>query len=334
MLDVRKLRVLHEVAAQGSFSAAATQLHFSPSAVSQHIAALEDQTGAKLVVRSSRGVRLTDAGQLLVRHADAVLRRLQDAEAELGAMLALRGGRLRLAAFASVGATLLAQAIAGFHRAHPDVEVSLIDADAGPALDALRRGEIDLALVFNYNVAQLVDPEDVDLNEILVEPIYAVLPATHRLAAAPEPIRLSQLAAEPWIQCYTASCGLLLDRAARDAGFTPAVAFQTDDYPATLALIATGLGVALLPSIALVDLSNDVCVRHISSPRLTRHIAGATAPGHDHPPAVTAMLEALHQTASRYNVDLASRDTTTSVSTAPGQPRGTTNTSPRRGAPT
>lgn len=303
MLDVHKLRVLHEVAAQGSFSAAATQLHFSPSAVSQHIAALEDQAGAKLVVRSSRGVRLTDAGQLLVRHADAILRRLQDAEAELGAMLALRGGRLRLAAFASVGATLLAQAIAAFHRAHPDIEVSLIDADAGPALDALRRGDIDLALVFNYNVAQLIDPTDADLTEILVEPIYAVLPTSHRLAGTTEPIRLNQLADEPWIQCYTASCGLLLDRAARSAGFTPSVAFQTDDYPATLALIATGLGVALLPAISLLDVGNDIRIRRISSPSLTRHIAGATAPGLDHPPAVTAMLATLHQTASRYNVD-------------------------------
>lgn len=304
MLDVPKLRVLHEVAAQGSFSAAATQLHFSPSAVSQHIAALENQTGAKLVIRSSRGVRLTDAGQLLVRHANAVLRRLEDAEAEHGAMLALRGGRLRLAAFASVGATLLAQAIAAFHRTHPDVEVSLIDADPGPALDALRRGDIDLALVFNYNVAQLIDPSDAELTEILVEPIYAVLPATHRLAAATGTISLNQLADEPWIQCYTASCGLLLDRAAGSAGFTPSVAFQTDDYPATLALIATGMGVALLPAISLRDLGNDIRIRRISSPNLTRQIAGATAPGHDHPPAVNAMLETLRQTAATHTSDL------------------------------
>lgn len=214
-------------------------------------------------------------------------------------MLALRGGRLRLAAFASVGATLLSQAIAVVHRAHLDVEVSLIDADAGPALDALRRGDIDLALVFNYNLAQLIDPGEADLTEILVEPIY-VLPATHRLAAVTEPIQLSELAEESWIQCYTASCGRLLDRAARSAGFTPSVAFQTDDCPTTLALIATGLGVALLPAISLLDPGNDIRIRQISSPRLSRQIAGATAPGRDHPPAVEAMLEALHQTVSTY----------------------------------
>ena len=168
------------------------------------------------------------------------------------------------------------------------------------ALDALRRGDIDLALVFNYNLAQLVDPADADLTEILVEPIYAVLPATHRLAASTEPVQLSQLADESWIQCYTASCGLLLDRAARSAGFTPSVAFQTDDYPTTLALIATGLGVALLPAMSLLNLGHDIRIRQISSPRLNRQIAGATAPGRDHPPAVEAMLETLHRTASTY----------------------------------
>jgi hypothetical protein len=165
-------------------------------------------------------------------------------------------------------------------------EVSLIDADAAPALDALRRGDTDLALVFNYNVAQLIDPSEADLTEILVEPIYAVLPAAHRLGAATEPIQLSELADESWIQCYTASCGLLLDRAARSAGFTPSVAFQTNDYQATLALIATGLGVALLPAISLLNPAHDIRIRQISSPRLSRQIAGATAPGRDQPPAV------------------------------------------------
>src|SRR5579863_7204745 len=203
MLDVHKLRVLREVAAQGSFSGAAQQLFFSPSAVSQHIAALEEQTGARLLIRGARGVRLTDAGSLLVRHADAILRRLDDAESELAALLALRSGRLRLASFASVGATLLPAAIATFRATYAGSEISLIDAEPDTALDALRRGDADLALVFNYNILEIVASEGLELIEILVEPIRAVLPADHPLAASDQPIALASLASESWIQCYS-----------------------------------------------------------------------------------------------------------------------------------
>lgn len=304
MLDVHKLRVLREVATHGSFSSAALALHFSPSAVSQHIAALEEQAGTQLVIRGARGIRLTDAGQLLVRHADAVLRRLDDAEAELGAMMSLRGGRLRLAAFTSAGATLLPATIAAFKRAYPEVEVSCqVEADAGPALDALRRGDADLALVLNYNVVEIVDPTEVVLTEILVEPMRAVVPATHRLAASAQPIELAELAEEHWIQCYSAACGLVLERGARLAGFTPSVTFQTDDYQTTLAFVGAGLGVALLPAIALLNLAPDVSALPIASPELRRHIAAATPSDRERPPAVDAILTILQRTASSYAVE-------------------------------
>ena len=119
MLDVRRMRVLREVAIQGSFSAAAEALSFTQSAVSQQIAALERETGTILVQRSARGVRLTEAGEALVRHADAVLGRLAEAEAELEAIAGLRGGRLRMAAFESAGATLMPLAIAEFRAGTP-----------------------------------------------------------------------------------------------------------------------------------------------------------------------------------------------------------------------
>src|ERR671911_166506 len=124
MLDVRRLRVLREVAACGSFSAAADSLAYTQSAVSQQIAALEREAGTTLVERSARGVRLTDAGRTLVEHADVILARLADAEAELEAIAGLRGGRLRLAAFESAGATLMPLAIAQFSSRHPGVELS------------------------------------------------------------------------------------------------------------------------------------------------------------------------------------------------------------------
>ena len=305
MLDVHKLRVLREVAAQGSFSGAAAQLFFSPSAVSQHIAALEEQTGTRLLTRGPRGVRLTDAGSLLVRHADAILRRLDDAESELAALLALRAGRLRLASFASVGATLVPQAIAAFRADQPGAEISLVDAEPESAIDALRRGDVDLALVFNYNVQEIVDADGLDLIEILVEPIWAVVPSSHRLAASETPIALAELAEEPWIQCNSPQCRLLLERAAREAGFVPAVAFRTDDYPTAIALVEAGVGVALLPAIALQAPPVGVRALSLSSPELTRHVLAAVQPGPERSPAVDAMLEVLAAAASGYAASFA-----------------------------
>src|ERR671927_1234584 len=149
MLDVRRMRVLREVALQGSFSAAAEALSFTQSAVSQQIAALEREAGTVLVQRSARGVRLTEAGEALVRHTDAILARLAEAEAELEAIAGLRGGRLRLAAFESAGSTLMPLAIAAFRERHPAVELSMTLAEPEDSLPQLRAGELDLALTFD-----------------------------------------------------------------------------------------------------------------------------------------------------------------------------------------
>src|ERR671928_895511 len=146
MLDVKRLKVLREVAAHGSFSAAAEALAYTQSAVSQQIAALEREAGTVLVDRSARGVKLTDAGEALVRHADAILARLADAEAELEAINGLRGGRLRLVAFPSAGATLAPEAIARFRDRHPGVELTLEPAEPEPSLAKLRTGAADLVL--------------------------------------------------------------------------------------------------------------------------------------------------------------------------------------------
>src|SRR3954449_1243358 len=143
MLDVRRMRVLREVAQRGSFSAAADALAYTQSAVSQQIAALEREAGTRLVERNARGVRLTDAGRALVEHADAILARLADAEAELEAIAGLRGGRLRLAALPSAGATVMPEAIARFRDRHPGVELTLEPAEPEPSIAKLRAGEAD-----------------------------------------------------------------------------------------------------------------------------------------------------------------------------------------------
>src|SRR4051794_36760221 len=148
MLDVRRMRVLREVALQGSFSAAAEALSFTQSAVSQQIAALERETGTILVQRNARGVRLTEAGEALVRHAEGVMARLAEAEAELEAIAGLRGGRLRMAAFESAGATLMPLAIAEFRCRHPAVELSMTLGELEDTEPELKSGELDLVIGF------------------------------------------------------------------------------------------------------------------------------------------------------------------------------------------
>src|ERR1700759_4860135 len=197
MLDVRRMRVLREVAVRGSFSAAAEALSFPQSAVSQQVAALEREAGTVLVQRNARGVRLTEAGEALVRHTEAILARLAEAEAELEAIAGLRGGRLRLAAFESAGSTLMPLAIAAFSQRHPAVELSMTLLEPEDSLPALRAGELDLTLTFD---ARKVGPvkDGIALAPLVEDPMSLVLPQDHPLARRRH-VRRADLAGEAWI---------------------------------------------------------------------------------------------------------------------------------------
>src|SRR3954471_23791566 len=180
MLDVRRMRVLREVARRGSFSAAAESLAYTQSAVSQQIAALEREAGTRLVERNARGVRLTDAGRALVHHADVILARLADAETELEAIAGLRGGRLRLASFPTAGASIMPVAIARFRERHPGVELSMDLAEPFEYMPRLRAGEWDIAVTtLAHRTAQ---EYGVEFLHVLDDPLYVALPASHPLA--------------------------------------------------------------------------------------------------------------------------------------------------------
>src|SRR6185437_11888093 len=170
MLNVARLKILKEVAYRGSLSRAADELSYTQSAVSQQIAALEAETGLALLERHPRGVSLTAAGQTLIGHADGVLARLEAAEEALQAISGLRGGRLRMASFASAGATLMPRAIAEFRAAYPGVELSLAE------------GELDLALLFEFE-GESVLGERTRSVELIEDPMFLALPPEHRLAA-------------------------------------------------------------------------------------------------------------------------------------------------------
>ena len=303
MLDVRRMKVLREVARQGSFSAAADALAFTQSAVSQHVAALEREAGATLVERRGRGIRLTDAGRALVAHTDAILARLGDAEQELAAIAGLRGGRLRLGSFLSGGATLVPRAVAAFRAEHPDVELSMVEVEPEEAVDRLKRGQLDLALVYEHeSTPHGLDPA-LEKTHLLDDPYDVVLPRGHRLASSPR-LRLSELGSESWI-CGTPrdSCQKVMIRSCHDAGFQPNVAFETDDYHAGQALVAAGVGVSMLPRLCLATVNPSVEVRSLGRAAPVRRIfAGRLAEGY-RSAAAEAMIGVLRQVSEDFRAD-------------------------------
>jgi len=179
MLDVRRLQMLRAVAREGSLSAAARTLGYTQPAISHHIAKLEDEVGTALLTRLGRGVQLTDAGAALVEHTDAVVSRLSAAEEEVAAIAGLRAGRVRLAAFPSGSATLMAGALTRLRAEHPGIEVSFSEAEPEDSLPLLRAGELDLVLGFSYEAVGVADGRDFTRIPLLHDPSHAVLPAAH-----------------------------------------------------------------------------------------------------------------------------------------------------------
>lgn len=302
MLDVRRMRVLSEVAEQGSFSAAATALNFTQSAISQHVAALERETGARLVERGPRGVRLTDAGRALVAHADAILARIEDAEEELAAIAGLRGGRLRLASFQSAGSTLVPRAVASFRERHPDVELGMIEAEPDEASEHLRSGEIDLALVYDFRAIPAMLDGELELTKLLEDPYDVIVAKDHPLAKS-EVVRLRDLRDEPWI-ASTERCGCrqITERACQDAGFEPRVAFEADETLAAQALVAAGVGVTVLPRLALATVHPGVVVRPLPPRAMVRRVWAARLADAYSSPASEAMLQTLQDVADEFSV--------------------------------
>src|SRR3954447_6479064 len=293
MLDVRRLKVLREVATRGSFSAAAESLSFTQSAISQNVAALERETGTQLVERGPRGVRLTDAGRALVTHADAILARIDAAEEELAAIKGLRGGRLRLACFQSAGATLVPRAVAEFHERHPEVDLGMIEAEPDDAREPLSCGEIDLALVYDFESLPGMLDDELELTHLIDDPYEAVVPRDHPLAER-RGLKLADFADEPWV-ASTSMCGCrrITERACQEAGFDPRIAFEADETMAAQSLVAAGVGVSLLPRLALTTVHPGVVTRTLGRAAPTRRIWAARQKGAFRSPASEAMVQIL-----------------------------------------
>src|SRR3954471_2666344 len=300
MLDVRRMRVLREVARRGSFSAAAESLAYTQSAVSQQIAALEREAGTRLVERNARGVRLTDAGRALVEHTDVILARLADAEAELEAIAGLRGGRLRLAASPSAGATIMPEAIARFRARHPAVELTLEPADPEPALVGLRAGDADLILDITGSFRPPRD-DGIERVHLLDDPMYVALPQGHPLAHKRN-LKLEELADESWILGTTGSCpdASIFLHSCQLAGFEPHITFNSDDYFAIQGFVAAGVGASFIPDLALISVRDDIEVRALGVRPPGRVIWAATMTDSYRSPAKQAMLDVLVETSADF----------------------------------
>jgi DNA-binding transcriptional LysR family regulator len=299
MLNVARLRVLKEVAYRGSFSKAAGALDYTQSAVSQQIAALEAETGMTLLERHARGVSLTAAGQTLVGHAEGILAQLDAAEAALAAIAGLRGGRLRMASFPTAGATLMPLAIATFRASYPDVELSLAEGEPEEILPRLRAGELDLALLFEF-AGQTPLQEGMTRVELIEDPMDRALHREHPLATR-RALRLEDLHAQAWVQTSRSSpCARHVVRCCHAAGFEPNVAFESDDYQTVQGLVAAGVGVALIPELALSVVREGIAIRGLSPSPPVRQVIAASPPGARLVPAAPAMLGVLERAAERY----------------------------------
>ena len=299
MLSVPRLRVLHEAARTGSLTSAAEALSYTTSAVSQQITVLERETGVRLLERHARGVRLTEAGRVLVEHTATALAALDAAEEALLELQRGEGGRLRFASFPTANAVMMPRALAAFRSSHPGVELILSERDRDEGLAGVADGELDLALVYEFSLVPVVVAPTVRLRTLHTDAVYIMLPKDHRLARRRR-LRMGDLAEEAWVQGVRSGSTLdVLPMAGRAAGFEPQVVFRTDDQTTVRGLVAAGLGIAMVPSLIVSSLPPGVVVRPLDEPALTRSVMTA-APASGPLPAALAMLEALETVAAAH----------------------------------
>jgi len=300
MLHVGRLKVLTEVVGRGSFSAAAEALSYTQSAVSQAIARLEAETGTMLVVRDRQGIRPTAAGATLVEHAEAIFAQIDAAETDLAAVLGVRIGRLRMASFPSAGATLMPLAIARFREAHPDVSLTLAEGEPEEIAPRLRAGEFDLALLFEFPGVRERPGAGLRSVGLLEDPMHVALPAAHPLADK-RALTLADLRDENWVQTSESSpCARHVVRSCLAAGFEPRVTFESDDYETVQGLVAAGVGVALIPRLALTRVRSEIVVRELAPRSPERKVVAATTTGPGIAPAARTMIRVLSDVARRY----------------------------------
>jgi DNA-binding transcriptional LysR family regulator len=293
MLDVRRLRLLRELHARGTIAAVADAMHFTPSAVSQQLTALEREAGVPLLERVGRNVRLTDAALRLVEHADAVLERLELAEAELGSGAEVRGS-VRVAAFQTAAYWMVAPAIVRLAESHPGIEVALDELEPEDSLPLLRVGDVDMVIAEEYEYAPRRRDPALERHPLADDAIVLVLPERHRLARR-RSVPLDALADEPWAATRedTRWAEMVVRTCRSLGGFEPRISYRASDIRLYCHLAAAGLAVALVPSLGRPETEPGVAVRPVAGADLKRSVFATTRRGAAERPAVAAVLETL-----------------------------------------
>ncbi|MFD7297741.1 LysR substrate-binding domain-containing protein [Streptomyces sp. NPDC059897] len=291
MFDSRHIQTFAEVVRTGSYAATARDLGYTQPAISQQMKALERAAGTPLFVRAGRGLRLTDAGRLLARHATGILSSIETAHGQLKAITRLESGRVRVCAFPAANATLLPATVARLAASHPGIRVELLEEEPPDSLRALREGRCDLALAHSLGD----DEEGVIQVPLLDDPLLALFPAGHALAGSGR-VGLEELAAERWIAGCRRCRGHFLAACAR-AGFAPDIAFTTDDTLAVQVLVAAGAGIALVPGTALPLLRHTEVVARPLTPALGRRVSAFVLAGHETAPVTALLLRTLSEAA-------------------------------------
>jgi DNA-binding transcriptional LysR family regulator len=298
MLDVRRMQVLRAVVTSGSITAAAANLGYTPSAVSQQVAALEREAGIALLERVGRGIRPTAAGSLLTEHAGIIGRHVAEAEVALADLRAGRIGRLSIRYFATAGLALVPPALATLRAEHPGVQVDLKLTEPDDPLPEVLQGRADVALVVNAGA----DVPGVRMIHLLDDPYRLVLPRGHRLRNK-RVINMAEAAEEPWVGNEwppTGACARIAIDACASAGFTPNFVVESEDYANAQGFVAAGLGVSLIPLLGLTNPHPGVVVRRVTKPEPVRVIQAAVRESALDTPAVRCLLDALRAAAASH----------------------------------
>jgi DNA-binding transcriptional LysR family regulator len=300
MLDVRRLEILKAVVDAGSVTRAAAEVGYTPSAISQSLAALERDARTPLFEKAGRGIRPTQAALLLAERAKRVMAQLAEAETALEALRSGQEGRLRLAAFATAGAALVPHALARFKERYPGIDIDLAISETEDALSSIRAGHIDLAVVGTHE--KPLDPDrDLLYTHLLDDPYRVVLPRQHPKASK-RSVALEELSDNTWISTASARCNCLdtVTTACARAGFSPRFGLEGDEFATTLGLVGAGLGIAMVPMLALTTVPENVRVCRIRKEAPKRHVYCVSRGGASHRVAVDALQEALRVSAAPF----------------------------------
>jgi DNA-binding transcriptional LysR family regulator len=296
MLDVRRLQVLRAVVTSGSVTSAASNLGYTPSAISQQLATLEREAGTPLLERVGRGVQPTAAGRLLTEHAAIISKNLTDAETALKDLREGRTGHLSVRYFATAGVALVPPSIARLRKDNPGVQIDLKLVDPEDPLPDVESGKADVAIT----VFPRTNPprRGIRLIHLMDDPLRAILPRGHRLAGK-RVLDLAELADEPWVgnEWPPGPCAELIANSCAAAGFTPGYAVESEDYATSQGFVAAGLGITLVPRLGLDTIHSGVVVRRVRRPEPLREIYAAVRESNAGTPAVHAFLTALTEVA-------------------------------------